>query len=60
MFGKSQQRRHMIFKEKEIIAICKLKSKTKGELDVATLGAKYDISGSTIRRIWARNKELCK
>ena len=50
----------MILKERDIIAICKLKSKTKGELEVATLGAKYDISGSTIRRIWARNKELCK
>jgi hypothetical protein len=50
----------MILKEKEIIAICKLKSKTKGELDVATLGAKYGISGATIRRIWSRNKELCK
>jgi hypothetical protein len=60
MFGKSQQRSIMILKEKDIIAICKIKSKTKGELEVATIGAKYGISGSTIRRIWTRNKELCK
>lgn len=50
----------MILREKYIIAICKLKSKTKGKLDVATLGAKYGISGSTVRRIWDRNKELCR
>jgi hypothetical protein len=50
----------MILKEKDIIAICKIKSKTKGELEVATIGAKYGISGSTIRRIWARNEGLCK
>ena len=50
----------MILKEKAIIAICKAKSKTKGALDVATLGAMHGISGATVRRIWARNKELCK
>ena len=50
----------MILKEKSIIAICKAKSKTKGVLDVATLGAKYGISGATVRRVWARNRELCK
>ena len=50
----------MIMKEKDIVAICKMKSKTTGALDVATLGAKYGISGSTVRRIWGRNKELCK
>jgi hypothetical protein len=54
------KRRFMILKEKAILAICKAKSKTKGVLDVATLGAKYDISGATVRRVWARNKELCK
>jgi hypothetical protein len=50
----------MMMKEKDIIAICKMKSKTTGALDVATLGAKYGISGSTVRRIWDRNQELCK
>lgn len=50
----------MILKEKDIIAICKAKRKTKGALDVATLGAKYGISGSTVRRVWERNKEPCK
>jgi hypothetical protein len=50
----------MLLNNKSLNAICKAKGKTKGALDVATLGAKYGISGSTVRRVWERNKELCK
>jgi hypothetical protein len=50
----------MFLSKESLNAICKAKGKTKGALDVATLGAKYGISGSTVRRVWERNKELCK
>ncbi len=45
---------------KVIKAICSKWSVTKGVTEVATLGAKYNLSFSSVYRIWAKNKELCK